>query len=220
MHTRPYTYSIINNQYRKYSTLCLTSLKKGRCFWVLIQCQYRTPCPDIQVFHFKCEITHLIILRKTRRVSVFTWLYKAWLWFLLISRWLDASFTNHSNCAFLSGKVFITSRAKANRAVSSIWGRLHRRHWLAAGTACIIWKTGINKCLMRRRKSMAKRSRAHVLCLWDLGWCLRMTLLLFSIFWPILLTKKIAAIMEHILRQNLLSFLDHKYFCNFHIENA
>lgn len=166
MHRHPYTYSIINNQYRKYSTLCLTSLKKGRCFWVLIQCQYGTPCPDI---HFKCEITHLIVLRKTRRVSVFTWLYKAWLWFLLISRWLDASFTNHSNCAFLSGKVFITSRAKANRAVSSIWGRLHRRHWLAAGTACIIWKTGINTCLMRRRKSMAKRSREHVLCLWGPG---------------------------------------------------
>ena len=93
-------------------------------------------------------------LMRTWRVRPLTWLHKAWLRFLLVSRWLEASLTNHSNCAFLSGKVFITSRAKANGAVPSIGGSLHRRYWLATRAACVIWKTGIDECLMRRRKSM------------------------------------------------------------------
>ena len=91
---------------------------------------------------------------RTWRVRPLTWLYKAWLRFLLVSCWLEASLTNHSNCAFLSGKVFITSRAKANGAVPSIRGCLHRRYWLATRAACVIWKTGIDECLVRRRKSM------------------------------------------------------------------
>ena len=97
--------------------------------------------------------SHIALIR-TWRVRSLTWLYEAWLRFLLMSRWLEASLTNHSNCAFLSGTVFITSRAKANGAVPSIWGRLHRRYWLATRAACVIWKTGIDECLMRRRRSM------------------------------------------------------------------
>lgn len=138
--------------------------KKGRCFWVLVQqpiIWYSLSwCTGVS-FQMWNHSSHTV-LRKTWKVNAFTWLYKAWLWFLLISRWLDASFTNHSNCAFLSGKVFITSRAKTNRAISSIWRRLHGRHGLAARTARVIWKTGISKWLMRRRKSTrAERSHAH-----------------------------------------------------------
>lgn len=147
--THHYTHSIINNQYRQYSTSCSTPLKKGK-----------TVLGTALVFMPWYNHSSHIGWRKTWRVSALTWFHKAWLLFLLISSWLDASFTNHSNCAFLSGKAFITSRAKANRAVSSIWGCLHWRHWLATRTACVIWKTKITKCLIRRRPVMAKRSQA------------------------------------------------------------
>lgn len=151
-----------------------------------------------------------------KSLHTLTWLYKAWLWFLLMSSWLDASLTNHSNCAFLSDKVFITSRAKANRAAASIRGRFHGRYWLTTRTACVIWKTRINECLMKREEINDGKGRAgsepcphaltHVLCSRGPGWLLWVTCLLFSIFWPIVLTKEISAIIKHILRQNRTRF--------------
>lgn len=146
-----------------YSLPHLLYWKRKICFWVL---GTASVFPILISRYFISSFIrnhsgHIALVRTRGVVRILTWLYKAWLWFLLISSWLDDALTNHSSCAFLSGKVFITSRAKANRAVSSIRGRLHRRNWLTTRTACVICKTRINECLMRRRKSMmAKGSQA------------------------------------------------------------
>ena len=160
-------------------------------------------------------------------INAFTWLYKAWLGLLLVSRWLDASLTNHSNCAFLPGKVFITPRGKAHGTVPGVRGRLHRRHGLAARTACVICKTRTNMCL--GREPMTARSvQCHTLthtCVHALALRLstpRLTPVNNSSF-------IFQTLANHLNRENSnyqnetyfkvtpCKFWDHKYFWNIHV---